>query len=275
MSARDAQIAPTAYYTAYVWHRLRLPNAEIFATPKGRRLFYTLRILGEWVALVLPRVPSMVQYLEARHRAIDHALDINPPDRIIELGAGLSRRGLTWAARGVPYIEVDLPHMVDAKRSWIADRAPAALLAQVDGRLTHEVHDILAPGFRDWLAGALAGAERPVVIAEGVLGYFAIPERVALATSIAAALPPGGRFLCDLRATDGSWAMAAAVRFLKAMIWVATSGRGTRADFTTEAEVRTFFASADFPSAAVIPVRDAAPHLAHLRMAVEVWQGVR
>ena len=68
----DARIAPTAHYTAYIWHRLGLPYAELFVTPEGRRLFWTFRLAGEWIAAASPSLPSMVQYLELRHRVIDH-----------------------------------------------------------------------------------------------------------------------------------------------------------------------------------------------------------
>ena len=275
MSARDVRIGPTAHYTAYAWHRLGLPHAELFATSTGARLFWTLRALGEWLVVLHPRLPSMLQYLEARHRGIEAALEDARPDRVIELGAGLSRRGLTWAACGVPYVEVDLPHMVAAKQGRIAAMAPAALRAALAGRLTHAAQDVLAPGFAGWLRQALAGAERPVVIAEGVLGYFEPDERARLAGGIAAALPPGGRFLCDLRAADGGAAMRVAVRFLKAGIFLATSGRGARADFADEAEIRSFFAEAGFCTAAPVPVERATPHLARLRQGVRIWEAVR
>lgn len=269
MSERDVRIGPTAHYTAYVWHRLGLPHAARFATPTGRRLFWTLRALGEWLVVLHPRLPSMLQYLEARHRSIDWALEQDPPDRVIELGAGLSRRGLTWAERGVPYVEVDLPHMIAAKEARLAG-GPA-----VAGTLTHAAQDVLADGFGDWLRDALAGARRPVVIAEGVLGYFDLDERARLARAIAGALPPGGRFLCDLRAPDGSAAMALAVRFLKAGIFLATSGRGARGDFPTEAAIAAFFADAGFGHAAMVPVERAVPHLARLRQGVRIWEAVR
>ncbi|MFK7991610.1 MAG: hypothetical protein AB8I08_36675, partial [Sandaracinaceae bacterium] len=73
MSRHDDKIAPTAHYTAYVWHRLGLPHARWFATPKGAAMFWAFRALGEGLGTLHPRVPSMTQYLEMRHRAIELA----------------------------------------------------------------------------------------------------------------------------------------------------------------------------------------------------------
>src|SRR5690606_12221456 len=108
------KIAPTAEFTAAVWAELGLENAEHFVTPRGARL---LRAYSRAAEPLLRRVgdgPSLVEYLEYRHRAIDQELEAIGPDRILECAAGLSRRGLTFAKRGVPVLELDLPHMVEA-----------------------------------------------------------------------------------------------------------------------------------------------------------------
>lgn len=268
-----AQIAPTAHYTAYVWHRLGFPHAEHFATSRGRRLFWSFRAAGEWVAVVHPTLPSMSQYLELRHRCIEHALDEARPDRIVEIGAGLSRRGLTWSAdRGVDYIELDLPHMVAAKRELIAARVPASVRNRASGRLRHEAVDVLGSDFEGWLKKALHGAQRPIVIAEGVLGYFELPERARVARSICNALDGRGAFLCDLRAAEGGSSVAAAAKLLRGGIWLVTRGRGIREDFSSTGAVEQYFAEASFGEAVSISVERAAPHLAALRSPGRVWR---
>lgn len=247
-----ARIAPTAHYTAYAWHRLGFPHAEHFATATGRRLFWSFRLAGEWVAAVHPTVPSMIQYLELRHRCIELALEEARPDRIVEIGAGLSRRGLTWAAdRDVDYVEVDLPHMVDAKRAIIEERVPADVRARARGRLRHEAVDVLGSGFEDWLGAALEGAESPMVIAEGVLGYFELEERAKVARAVARALQGRGAFLCDLRAREGGRSVAAGAKLVKAGIWLVTRGRGAREDFENGEAILRFFDRAGFARAAV------------------------
>lgn len=267
------QIAPTAHYTAYVWHRLGFPHAEHFATPTGRRLFWSFRFAGEWLAVAHPTVPSMLQYLELRHRSIEVGLEDAKPDRVVELGAGLSRRGLTWAAdRGVDYLEIDLPHMVSAKRELIEARVPAPVRERARGRLRHEAVDVLGPGFESWLSRALEGAERPVVIAEGVLGYFELADRERVARSVARALDGRGSFICDLRAREGGSAVAAAAKLLRAGIWLVTRGRGARDDFPSRQAVESYFERAGFARAEPIPVERAAPHLERLRSPARVWR---
>jgi len=251
---RDEKIGPTAHYTAWVWRRLGLPHAEHFATAEGAALFYGFRLAGEWIAAVAPGVPSMPQYLAQRHLAIEHALAQAAPDCVVELGAGLSRRGVTWAAdHGVRYVEVDLPHMIAAKQA----RIPASLRASLGGRLSHVSHDVLADDFGDRLEAILAGARRPVVIAEGLLGYFSRDERVKVARAAQQAMAKtGGSFLCDLRAAEGGQAVRVGATVLRAGIKLVTRGRGAREDFRDELDVRSFFAESGFADAAPIDLRD-------------------
>lgn len=249
--AGEDKIGPTAHYTAYVWSRLRLPYSELFATPKGAALFWGFRLAGEWIAAATPTVPSLPQYLAQRHFAIEHALEQHRPDRIVELGAGLSRRGITWAVdRGVDFVEVDLPHMVDAKRALIPERLRTP-------RLRHVSCDVLSPSFREQLAALLAGSERPAIVAEGVLGYFEQGDRARLAEHLAAALAPtSGIFLADLRHERAG--MPLGVRFLRAGIKLATGGRGASTDFRDESAIRAFFREAGFAAAEPIDLREVA-----------------
>jgi O-methyltransferase involved in polyketide biosynthesis len=270
---RDARIAPTAYYTAYVWHRLGLAHAQLFATARGALYFWSFRLAGEWMAVVSPRAPSTMQYLAMRHLTIDRAVEQLAPDRVVELGAGLSRRGITWAAdRGTRYIEVDLPGIIAAKRARL-QRLPPSLRQRLDERLTLASFDILDPRFGDWLAAQLAGAARPVVIGEGLLYYFSPDERARIAAAVRYALAAagGGAFLCDLRTAEDGQGMSAAVAVLRAAIRVGTRGRGTRADFARLDDVRAFFARAGFAAAEPLS-RAALPGvLATLPSPVRVW----
>lgn len=242
MAGQHEKIGPTAHYTAYVWRRLGLPHAELFATPRGAALFWGFRLAGEWIASVTPGVPSMTQYLAQRHLGIEHALGEFGPDVIIELGAGLSRRGLTWALdRHVDFVEVDLPYMVEAKRAMI----PESLRARLGDRLRHVSHNVLAPDFHERLRELIGGHRRPAIVAEGVLGYFTAGDRAQLVHDIHDALAPhGGIFLCDLRHRAGNAKLG--VRFLRAGIKLATGGRGAGEDFADEAEIRAFFRERGF-----------------------------
>jgi O-methyltransferase involved in polyketide biosynthesis len=211
----------------------------------------------------------MPQYLAQRHLAIEHALEAHRPDAIVELGAGLSRRGVTWALdRGVRYVEVDLPHMVEAKRAHI----PSELAARAGDRLRHESHDVLAPEFADRLRAMIGDARRPAIVAEGLLGYFPRGERFALSRAIAAALAGrDGIFLCDLRSREGSARVEVAGRVLKACIKLVTRGRGAAEDFRDAADVRAFFADAGFASVEPIDLREV-PRAPRVPSPARVWR---
>lgn len=271
-ASEDEKIAPTAHYTAYVWKHVGMPHGELFATPLGAGMFWGFRLAVEGALPRLLRgVPSMTEYLELRHRWFESALEEARPDRVVELGAGLSRRGVTWAARGVSYVEVDLPPMSALKRRMIAERASPELRARLSGRLTHVAADILDGGFTGELASLLRGAERPVVVAEGVLGYFARPDRERLAAAVARALEGRGAFVTELRTASGDPSVAAAVTVLRASIRLATKGRGAREDFVDPDDVRRFFAEAGFRSAEPLE-HERVPHLAGIRTPARVWR---
>ena len=274
MSERDSKIGPTAHYTAYVWHRLGMPHAEHFATAKGRGLFWSFRLAGEWIALALPTHPSMEQYLEMRHRALEKVLIDEQPDCVVELGAGMSRRGLTWAAdHGVRYVEVDLPHMVDAKRDTIQTRVPANVRSRAGELLSHVSMDVLSDGLIDELGSVLSGAKSPVVLAEGLLGYFPMDERAQIVARIRQALTRtgGGKFACDLRAAEGGAAVATGAKALRVAVWVATRGRGLRKDFESHTQVREFFRAAGFTSAETVDISEVCPKLNGVKSPARVW----
>ncbi|MCA9641339.1 MAG: class I SAM-dependent methyltransferase [Polyangiaceae bacterium] len=253
---RDVRVGPTAHYTAYAWFRLGMPYAEWFKTETGARLFWSLRVGLEWLTSVTQNTPRLIDYLELRHRSIDHTLTRLAPDRVVELGAGLSRRGVTWALdHGVDYVEVDLPHMVDAKKKLLL-RFPKAIRSTLEERLSLVSADVLAPDFEGWLAERLEGSRRPVIIAEGLLGYFDTGERRRLASAIAGALRRtqhvprySASFLCDLRVRSATSKTRVAVRAMRAAIRVVTRGRGAREDFDSEDAIYRLFTGAGFDAA--------------------------
>jgi hypothetical protein len=118
-----ARIGPTAHVTAYAWHKLGMPYGELFSTHQGAGIYWAYRGTFEWLTRLLP-LPTLLDFLEFRHRLLDAQLERLDPDRIVELGAGLSRRGITWVLdRHVRYTEIDLPHMSTAKRAML-ERGP-------------------------------------------------------------------------------------------------------------------------------------------------------
>jgi O-methyltransferase involved in polyketide biosynthesis len=247
----SAKIAPTAHYTAYAWHVLGYPYAELFATALGRRLFQAYRVL-ELPSTLRKKVPTLLRTLRNRHALIERELEELAPDLIVEIGAGLSRRGLTFALdRGTRYLEIDLPEMVAYKTRLIEERASGPVKAALAQRFRVLAADVMADDFAQLLARELSGAERPVVIAEGVVGYFERPLQKKLLRAVHAALAGRGAMLCDLRIKRS--AHDPATRMLRFGILVATRGRGAADSFRSEEDVLALFHDAGFANARKLP----------------------
>lgn len=233
------RIGPTAHYTAYVWKRLGLPHADLFATPTGALIYWSAFALGEWTTRVLPGVPSMREYLAYRHLLMDAAIEEIDPDRIVELGAGLSQRASAWVlARDITGIEIDLPHMIAVKRAAI-DRAPAIVRDRLRARLQLVPDDVLADGFARRLRALVDGARRPVIVAEGLVSYFDAAGRRRLFGAIGEALAgSSGALVCDLHTRTNQAEFGPAAATLRMAIGVLTRRRRALDPFADADEVR-------------------------------------
>lgn len=255
MGADHERIGPTAHYTAYVWHRLGLPYADVFATRRGAALYWGFLVAGEWMTRLSPDVPTMRDYLEYRHRLIEAVLHGLLPDRLVDLGAGLSRRGMTWAAdRGVDSIDIDLPAMAAAKRRALA-RVPSELRAGL--RVIDD--DVLSSGFEDRLARLLAGSRRPVVTAEGLLSYLDPPDRLAVLGMVARAFrrTAHGSFVCDVHTAEDQARVGRATSLLRFAIRTVTRRRRALDPFPTREALRVAFLDAGFDHVEIV---DASAH---------------
>lgn len=269
------KIAPTAHLTAYVWHQIGMPYADMFATPKGAAMYWAFHGTADVVsrAAGLGTLPG---YLEFRHRMLEAELRELDPDRIIELGAGLSRRGVTWALdHQVPYVEIDLPHMRRAKREMLA-RGPGRIAKAIDaGILRLHATDILAPSFADELAELLAGAERPVVVSEGLVAYFDAPDRDRLLVNIAKGLrTTGGHYLTDLQRRDRERRVGLPAVVLRQAIRLVTRGQGPARPFNDLDHIERVFELAGFDEGVMLKPRQLFardPKLRGLRSPTTIW----
>lgn len=257
-TAQAERIGPTAHYTAYVWRRLGLPYADALATRTGALLYWGAFALGEWTTRVLPGVPTMRGYLAYRHLLIDAMLERLAPDRLIELGAGLTQRTIAWAIdRDVDTVDVDLPGMIAVKREALA-RLPEGARARLGVRHRMVAADVLAPGFAAELAALIGDARRPVVVAEGLVSYFDAEGRVRLLAAVAEALAQrrGGALLVDLHTADAQARFGGATRVLRSAIRVITRRRHALAPFADEAALRDAIAGAGFDGMEIVDARD-------------------
>ena len=271
------KIGPTAHVTAYAWYQLGMPYAHLFVTPEGAAMYWAFAGTAGFVGKLF-KLPTLGSYLEFRHRMLEAELERLDPDLVIELGAGLSRRGLTWVLdRGVRYVEIDLPHMTEAKRRMLT-RAPGRVLRALrEAELELRSTDILAPCFIGELAQLLAGAQRPVVISEGMLDYFNLDDRQRLLENLVAGFHQagvGGYYLTDLQRGDRERKVGPAAMVLRQAIKLATGGQGPARPFRDLEHVDRVFALAGFDAGEELkpkPLADLEPRLNTLRSPTSIW----
>lgn len=192
----NPRIGPTAHVTAQAWRRAGFPGADLFDTWLGR-LGYDAASAGllPWRLLGHPAGNGLA-WLRLRHQWLESRLTALRPSLVIEVGAGLSSRGLTQARchPELAYLELDLPGMVAAKR-----RRLHATPTPDNYRL--ETLDLLSADFAvsAWQL-ARAGDGPCLVITEGVVDYLSASDRETAWTHIAALLRQagGGHYLLDL-----------------------------------------------------------------------------
>jgi len=191
----NPRIAPTAYFTAQAWARGGFARAELFDTWLGRALYDGYRVSTLPARAVSPALGRFVAFLWLRHQWIEARLREIAPETVVEIGAGLSPRGLAWAEADptLTYIELDLPALVAEKRRRLRGRTPPSnyRLASVD---------LLAPGFVDDVMSLLGGNGRVAVVTEGVCDYLDFPEKRIAWANIRALLAAagGGRYLLEV-----------------------------------------------------------------------------
>jgi O-methyltransferase involved in polyketide biosynthesis len=193
--AREShRIAPTAHFTAQAWVREGFPNAGYFDTRTGRLLFGALHGAAGRLRRILPSLSWHEQFLYIRHHAYEARLEALAPDYVLEVGAGLSPRGLTLAGRSpnLVYVEVDLPHMVAAKRACLRR-------ASLPKGYHLQAGDILSPGFPESLPRVPEGA-RVVVVTEGLTDYLTMEQKRVAWSNLASVLKKagGGAYLFDV-----------------------------------------------------------------------------
>lgn len=184
MNEKDLSV--TALYTSAAWSWGKLANAELVLHPKAPGVFAAVNATLAVTRPFAREAPLRVALLH-RHALIDALLRASRAPRVLELAAGLSRRGVTFSEER-DYVEVDQPHVVATKRALLerteAGRAALARPAfrMVAADVTTAPLDELAP----------PDGEQLFVIAEGLLMYLDADAQRALARRVAARFAKGG-----------------------------------------------------------------------------------
>jgi O-methyltransferase involved in polyketide biosynthesis len=181
--AGKEDLSVTALYTAGTWAWGKLPNAELFASKDTQRVFDATNLFLSGARLVRKDVPHLREGLIQRHLIIDALVNEMRPAHVLELAAGLSRRGVTVSGADprVTYTEVDRAPVLARKRALL-ERTDAGRAALARSNLRFHAaelkDDALAP-----FVTAPRGAPL-LVIAEGLFMYLDAPAQRALWTRI-------------------------------------------------------------------------------------------
>lgn len=189
-------VAITALYTSWVWHRGKLAGHELVTT-RWAWMIWAVVTFALFIARLFVRgARSLEASLLHRHTAIDHLARGSGAPQVLEIASGLSRRGVAFSADpALSYTEVDLPKMTDVKRR---------LLARTDGGkavLDRSNFHIVDGDAATLALGPLRDPSQPlVVITEGLCMYLKADDQRGLWTRIERLLRDGagGTYLFDL-----------------------------------------------------------------------------
>jgi O-methyltransferase involved in polyketide biosynthesis len=253
-----SNVSPTAHYTGYVWARNGMSHPA-FVTNEGRLLYAAMLPFN--AASQLGRGPTLEGFLLARHRLIDHllteAIEAGHVSQVIEIAAGLSPRGWTFAKRyaeKIIYLETDLPAVVARKRAILA-----GLGSLDEHHRVVELNALAAAGSRS--VGSVAASLDPTrgtaIITEGLLNYFDRDAVLGMWRRFAAALAGfrDGVYLADLHVQgDGfpklTWAMTMGLSaFVRSRVHLHFNG----VDAATEALLASGFAAATLHQPTAFP----------------------
>jgi O-methyltransferase involved in polyketide biosynthesis len=195
----NQRIGIPAYFTSHAWVEARFEYAHLFETTKGRLMFSALEPLFNILGFLGPAVRLHNEYLFVRHYAIEEGLRRIKPSCIVEIGAGLSPRGIAFATADpdLRYIEVDLPNMVAAKRSALGGfECPQNYFLGTT--------DLLAEDFAETLPEMPRPGDSVAVVTEGVTDYFNMPEKRKAFRNVRSLLQAhgGGSYLLDIYARE-------------------------------------------------------------------------
>jgi O-methyltransferase involved in polyketide biosynthesis len=256
-----------------VWAWAGFAGAELLATREaGAVLSVTDLVLGA-ARLLRPGTPSLRWSLAQRHAMIDHLARTSGAAQVLELAAGLSRRGVALTEDpGVRYVEVDLPPMV-ARKEALLGRSEAGRAALGRSNLVRVGADA-----REVDLGGLLGPGPACVIAEGLLMYLEAEAQRALWRRIAGALAdrPGSVLVFDLVPASEQPAPGLVGRALGWCMARFTGGRGFVRDLRTRQDVIAELRGCGFGEVAALEPGDLAeagpPGLGRVRTQVVVFR---
>lgn len=252
--ANDAEkkrgdLSVTALYTSAVWEWGGLPCAELLASDDARRAFGVTNAALSASGLFMPAVRSLKHSLLHRHTMIDHLLRASGARRVLELAAGLSRRGVAFSAdASLDYTEIDLAPVIAHKRALL-ERTPAGVAALARPNLRLVSGDVTETGFDD----LIPAGEPLFVIAEGLFMYLQPDAQRSLWRKVQGLLQRAGSgtFVFDLVPAVEQPPPGAVGRSLEWLMKRFTGGKSFERDGRGRDDIASELRAAGFPEVAL------------------------
>jgi len=191
----------TAIYTSQVARWGGLAHASLYDGGPGRVVFWLTSLFVGLGRLVQPGVPSLAVSILHRQVLFDRILERLGAQAVMELAAGLSRRGVLLSDDPrVQVVELDVPEVVKLKEELLA-RSPQGRAVLERGNLRRVGLDLGDPRLDDAALAAQAPPGSPLVVtAEGLCMYLSASAQRALWSRVQALLAArgGGSFVFDL-----------------------------------------------------------------------------
>lgn len=242
----DGDLSVTALYTAAVWAWAGLTGAELFATTEGKRVFDATNAALAAASVLQRRAAPLRHQLLHRHAMIDHLLRRSGARQVLELAAGLSRRGAAFSADpALRYTELDLPHVV-ARKQALLERTAAGRAVLARPGLALVAADVETAPLAAWVRPG----EPLFAIAEGLMVYLTADAQRRLWSRIAAL--GDVRLVFDLVPWCEQPRPGKVGAVLEAAMKRFTGGRGFERDRRTRDDVRAELLTAGFAGVEVV-----------------------
>ncbi len=241
---KSGNLSVTALYTSGTWSWGNLAGAELLASDDARNVFRFTNVALAITRLFKWKLRSLRHSLLHRHTMIDHLVDVARPTHVLELAAGLSRRGVARTSDpSVQYVEIDLAPMVAHKRRLL-ERTLAGRSALARPNLRLVEGDVTAMD----LAASLEGELPSFVIAEGLFMYLRPEQQRALWGEVRSLFAAGraGTFVFDLVPACEEPRPGLAGRALGWLMRRFTDGRGFERDPRTRHDIASELRQAGF-----------------------------
>jgi len=256
VTSKNGDLSVTALYTSQVWAWGGLSHAHLFASPDAKRVFDSTNAALAAARMFNRKLAPLHHSLLHRHTMIDHLLRESGDRHVIELAAGLSRRGAAATIDPkVQYTELDLPPVVQHKRELLqrSDEGRAVLARPGLHLVEADVETVALEPF-------VHRGEPVFVIAEGLMMYLATDARCRVFKKVRQLAATTGevRFIFDLTPSSEE-SSGGVTRWVldRALKW-STGGRSFERDARTRGDIVTSLRNAGFDNVEVATSREVA-----------------